>query len=85
MSEVLMLKVLEPVVFGAYTCEKRYVSRTALENEDASTADSRFRGGLVFKAHRRLYHSTLGSRVMKEKKVLCGQVRASANRGNVCA
>ena len=25
-----------------------------------------FRGGLVFKAHRRLYHSTLGSRVIKK-------------------
>ena len=28
----------------------------------------RFRGGLAFKAHRRLYHSTLGSRVIKKKK-----------------
>jgi len=28
----------------------------------------RFRGGLVFKAHRRLYHSTLGWRVIKKKK-----------------
>ena len=29
----------------------------------------RFRGGLVFKAHRLLYHSTLGSRVItKEEK-----------------
>ena len=27
-----------------------------------------FRGGLVFKAHRLLHHSTLGSRGMKEKK-----------------
>ena len=27
----------------------------------------RFRGGLVFKAHRRLYYSTLGFRVMKKK------------------
>ena len=27
----------------------------------------RFRGGLVFKAHRWLYHSTLGSRVIKKK------------------
>ena len=30
----------------------------------------RFRGGLVFKAHRRVYHSTLGSRVIKKKKKL---------------
>jgi len=28
----------------------------------------RFRGGLVFKAHRWLYHSTLGSRVIKKQK-----------------
>ena len=28
----------------------------------------RFRGGLVFKAHRLLYHSTLGLRVTKKKK-----------------
>ena len=28
----------------------------------------RFREGLVFKAHRLLYHSTLGSRVIKKKK-----------------
>ena len=27
-----------------------------------------FRGGLVFKAHRLLYHSTLGSRVLRKKK-----------------
>jgi len=26
-----------------------------------------FRGGLVFKAHRLMYHSTLGLRVMKKK------------------
>jgi len=28
----------------------------------------RFRGGLVFEAHRRLYHSTLGLRVIKKKE-----------------
>ena len=28
-----------------------------------------FRGGLVFKAHRLLYHSTLGLRVIKKKEV----------------
>ena len=30
-----------------------------------------FRGGLVFKAHRLLYHSTLGLRVIKKKKKVC--------------
>ena len=28
----------------------------------------RFRGGLVFKAHRLLYHSTLGLRVIKKRR-----------------
>jgi len=28
----------------------------------------RFRGGLVFEAHRLVYHSTLGLRVIKQKK-----------------
>jgi len=32
------------------------------------TIVKRFRGGLVFKAHRFLYYSTLGSRVIKKKK-----------------
>jgi len=32
----------------------------------------RFRGGLIFKAHRWLYHSTLGSRVIKKKKKVKG-------------
>ena len=31
----------------------------------------RFRGGLVFKAHRWLYHSTLGSRGIKKKREGC--------------
>jgi len=33
----------------------------------------RFRGGLVFKAHRLLYHSTLGLRVIKKKKKMPSQ------------
>jgi len=36
----------------------------------------RFRGGLVFKAHRLLHHSTLGLRVIKKKRR--GFLRASA-------
>ena len=38
--------------------------RTSPSNE------KQFRGGLVFKAHGCLYHSTLGSRVIKKKKNL---------------
>ena len=34
----------------------------------------RFRGGLVFEAHRLVYHSTLGFRVIKnKKKIICTQ------------
>ena len=29
----------------------------------------RFRGGLVFKTHRLVYHSTLGLRIIKKKKI----------------
>ena len=41
----------------------------------------RFRGGLVFKAHRWLYPSTLGSRVIKKKKRKNGGAR-SLSRAN---
>ena len=38
----------------------------------------RLRGGLVFRAHRLLYHSTLGSRVTKKrKKKLVGATMAA--------
>ena len=33
----------------------------------------RFRGGLAFKAHRLLYHSSLGSRVIQKKKKIGGR------------
>ena len=39
----------------------------------------RFRGGLVFKAHRLLYHSTLGLRVIKQKK----KQERKGNRGRL--
>ena len=45
-----------------------------------------YRGGLVFKAHRWLYHSTLGSRVINKKKkhihhVLLGEPRLLESKG----
>jgi len=40
----------------------------------------RFRGGLVFKAHRLLYHSTLGLRVIKMKKKIWYRVLGSGFR-----
>jgi len=41
----------------------------------------RFRGGLVFKAHRLLYHSTLGSRVVKKKKKVMRELPLAEDRG----
>jgi len=38
----------------------------------------RFRGGLVFKAHRHLYHSTLGLRVIKKKDDVGGPASLGA-------
>ena len=37
---------------------------------DGLSGFERFRGGLVFKAHRFVHHSTLGLRVIKKKKNL---------------
>ena len=40
----------------------------------------RFQGGLVFKAHRLVYHPTLGWRVMKKKKKLTFDERVVLDR-----
>ena len=56
------------------SCITKYTSIRRSEMCDLSTRGwefrnvKRFRGGLVFKAHRRLYHSTPGLRVIKKKK-----------------
>jgi len=42
--------------------------RLAVYHKLPARTVKRFRGGLVFKVHRWLYHSTLGSRVIKKKK-----------------
>jgi len=42
----------------------------------------RFRGGLVFKAHRLVCHSTLGWRVIQKKKEQ-GQSRVRAKKGQL--
>ena len=42
----------------------------------------RFRGGLVFKAHRWLYHSTLGSIVIKKKKRSLAATASNASVSN---
>jgi len=52
------LLLAEGLIFSIRPCRGHY-------NINAQ----RFRGGLVFKAHRLLYHSTLGLRVIKKKKM----------------
>ena len=44
------------------------VSPSTLNPEPCTLHVNRFRGGLLFQAHRLLYHSTLGSRGIKKKK-----------------
>jgi len=52
-------------------CKSTFDERVALHRADTVIRHrnvKRFRRGLVFKAHRWLHHSTLGSRVIKKKK-----------------
>jgi len=62
MSEVPLYHCVPPTppTFKRFDCKP--------DNRAASKKSSLFRGGLVFKAHRLLYHSTLGLRVIKKKK-----------------
>jgi len=47
----------------------RVRERTSVSaNQSPAVERERFRGGLAFKAHIRVYHSTQGSRVTKKKK-----------------
>ena len=43
----------------------------SIEEQLLSRNVEQIRGGLVFKAHGLLYHSTLGSRVIKKAKQVC--------------
>jgi len=54
-------------LWARYSC-----THTSLNPETGSgfrMQGLRFRRGLVFKAHRLLYHSTLGLRVIKKKEI----------------
>ena len=44
------------------------MSKVAIGSGDGTVRYLPFRGGLVFKAHRLLYYSTLGLRVIKKKQ-----------------
>jgi len=45
----------------------------------------RFQGGLVFKAHRLMYHSTLGLRAIKKKKTTPWRLTNKPRRARLCA
>ena len=50
----------------AFACH--HLQGLMCEERESDRNVQRFRGGLVFKAHRRLYHSTLGLRVIKRRR-----------------
>jgi len=52
-----------------YTSVRRTFARRAARRRQQGSDLKRFRGGLAFKAHRLLYHSTLGLGVIKKKKM----------------
>jgi len=57
---------------GRVALSKAYMRESAFSvvtlGRELLEKGSRFRGGLVFKAHRLVYHSTLGLRVIKKKE-----------------
>ena len=55
--------------------------RPGVGDDGLGTNVKRFRGGLVFKAHRRLYHSTLDLRVLKKQKVDLGWAMTVCDQG----
>ena len=56
--------------------------RQRRRGHDGFTLVKRFRRGLVFKAHRWLYHSTLASRVIKKKNILMKCVLCNVQRSS---
>ena len=63
--------------YGLFFCKPPFRS-TAV----ADKFSNRFRGGFVFKAHRLVYHSTLGLSVIKKKKRLLTNSVAGGHRCN---
>ena len=58
-----------PTHFTSQCKNNYFITTTSQQCEQRRRRNvKRFRGGLAFKAHRHLYHSTRGSRVIKKKK-----------------
>jgi len=60
--------VLHSLLAGSAVLQPHHSCEGAAAERGGNNYVQRFRGGLVFKAHRLLYHSTLGLRVIKKKK-----------------
>ena len=50
----------------------------SIQEQPLPRNEKRFRGGLVLEAYRLVYHSTLGSRVIKKMKFLSECIRVSS-------
>ena len=59
-------KIIKQCLTLTVECQHRHFP--AIDDRILCRNVKRFQGGLVVKAHRLLYHSTLGSRVIKQKK-----------------
>ena len=66
-KSLVIMRLLLYMQGCGWSCERSRVNSRDVE--------LRFRGGLVFKAHRLLYHSTLGLIVIHKKKCGSGGVR----------
>ena len=69
------LRLGASVAFSALSGEQQKANlprekerQVSIQEQVLSRNVERFRGGLEFKAHKLVYHSTRGSRVMKKKK-----------------
>jgi len=88
-SCITQLKAQGPTAPSSATRRSRCTPRARVAARGASLRRNvkRFRGGLVFKAHRLVYHSTLGLRVIKKKRLASAVATfqlqaASGQRGN---
>jgi len=65
---IVMQRMMQGLAAASDWRQRRAEKEIHRERARERDKEGRVRGGLVFKAHRWLYHSTLGSRVIKKKK-----------------
>ena len=82
-SDLVGNKLVSVQTLHVESCTDRYSSQ--IKNDYFTEMWSGSKGGSYFKAHRLVYHSTLGWRVIKNKKKWRGGVEMLAECGCVCA